>query len=750
MGRRQFLVTAGAASTLGLASRRIPRVFNPGSQTGIAAASERSGAVDMKGVFSKRYSHLLSPIKIGNVVLKNRMINTLGLPHFFQGPETFPTDQVISHYSGIARNGAAIVTVWEASLTPLNDGTLESRKGIDGDRAHTYMWDAADAGVQNYFNQLTDAIHFYGSKASIAIRISPPEGYGISVAAGGGHGPRDGPDGMPGGERPDGNTGGEGGALGGGPDGNAPDTTSNIPPIMGGRASGKEEIPIELIEKMIEDYANRAKFYQSLGFDAVNIHMSYNSDILAHSLSTNLNKRTDKYGGSVENRARLPLEMFQAFKRVCGQDFLVVGHISGEGTGDGYTLQDTVQFAKTWEGSLDILKFRAKEQGFCHPTGFNLEEDKPLTLRYAQAVKEGGSKMITAPTGGFQELDLLEDYIASGKTDMVAMSRAWIADPEYGQKAYEGRGEDVVPCVLCNACHGVSSRTGPWINFCTVNPKLGIAHKVERMVNVPTLSRKVAVIGGGPGGMKAAIVSAERGHKVTLYEKNDFLGGQLKHTDFASFKWPFRKFKDYLIRQAYKSGVEVLLNTRATPDMIKAKGYDVVLVAIGADPVVPDIPGANGKNVIAPIYVFGNETLGKNVAVIGGKQIGTETGIYLAQKGHKVTVLAEEKSLATDANEIHFIGTLRDAYQSLDTFSFITEVTATRISEGKVFYRDATGAEKSVRADSVVISVGRKPRQDEALKFYDSADRFFTIGDCLAEGDVRISIRSAFSVASQI
>ncbi|MBN1627823.1 MAG: hypothetical protein JW944_14990, partial [Deltaproteobacteria bacterium] len=452
MGRRQFLMTAGAASTLGLGSRRLTRVFNPGSQTGVAAASERSGAVDMKGVFSKRYSHLLSPIKIGNVVLKNRMINTLGLPHFFQGPETFPNDQVISHYAGIARNGAAIVTVWEASLTPLNDGTLESRKGIDGDRAHTYMWDAADAGVQNYFNQLTDAIHFYGSKASIAIRISPPEGYGISVAAGRSHGgPPGGPGGAPGSEMSAEKAGGAGGAPGGEqggggrPDENAQDTATNIPPITSGGSYGKKEIPVELIQKMIEDYANRAKFYQSLGFDAVNIHMSYNSDILAHSLSTNLNKRTDKYGGIVENRARLPLEMFQAFKRVCGQDFLVVAHISGEGTDDGYTLQDTVQFAKIWEGALDILKFRAKEQGFCHPTGFNMEEDRPMTLRYAQAVKEGGSKMITAPTGGFQDPDLLEEYIASGKTDMVAMSRAWIADPEYGQKAYEGRGEDVVP-----------------------------------------------------------------------------------------------------------------------------------------------------------------------------------------------------------------------------------------------------------------------------------------------------------------
>jgi 2,4-dienoyl-CoA reductase-like NADH-dependent reductase (Old Yellow Enzyme family)/thioredoxin reductase len=699
-GRRKFLISASVVSASALALKRLGGAIAPAFQTGVASASEKNANAGMKGVFSNRYSHLLSPLKIGNVILKNRMMHTQSLPHFFQGPETFPSDQIISHYAGVARNGAAIVTVWEADLTPLNDGTLRNRRELFTDNAHMPMWDAADAGVQNYFTQLTDAIHFYDSKASISVRISSPQGY----------------------------------------------TISNVPI----KRTAANEIPVELIEKMIEDYAKRAKFYQTLGFDMINIHMSYNSDVLAHALSSGSNKRTDKYGGSVENRARLPLEIFQAFKKVCGQDFLVAAHMGGEEREGGYTIQDTVQFAKIWEGSLDILKLRAKNISLCHPTCFNMEEGKPLTLRYAQAIKEGGSKIITAPTGGFQDLDLLEEYIASGKTDMIAMARSWIADPEYGKKAYEGRGEDVVPCVLCNGCHGISME-GPWLNFCTVNPKMGISHKVERMIDAPAVSRKVAVIGGGPAGMKAAIVAAERGHKVTLYEKNDFLGGQLRHTDFASFKWPLRKFKDYLIRQTYKAGVQVLLNTRATPEMIKAKGYDAILVAIGADPFIPDIPGAKSSNVLAPIFVFGNETVGTNVVVIGGgKQIGTETGMYLAQKGHKVTVLTEEKSLATDANQVHFIDSLRSAWEALHTFSYVTEVTATRISEGKVYYKDATGAEKSIQADSVVIYAGRKPRQDEALKFCGSAERFFAIGDCRAQGDVRICMRNAFAAASQI
>lgn len=156
--------------------------------------------------------------------------------------------------------------------------------------------------------------------------------------------------------------------------------------------------------------------------------------------------------------------------------------------------------------------------------------------------------------------------------------------------------------------------------------------------------------------MEAAIVAAQRGHQVILYEKNYFLGGQLRHADFASFKWPLRDFKDYLIRQVNKAGVEVLLSTEATPEMIKAKGYDAILVAVGAEPATLDIPGAHGDNVWKPIDVYVREKeLGENVVVIGGSEIGVETGMYLAENGHKVTVLTRQKELATDATPIHYI-----------------------------------------------------------------------------------------------
>ncbi|MBN1624987.1 MAG: FAD-dependent oxidoreductase, partial [Deltaproteobacteria bacterium] len=310
------------------------------------------------------------------------------------------------------------------------------------------------------------------------------------------------------------------------------------------------------------------------------------------------------------------------------------------------------------------------------------------------------------------------------------------------KKASEGRGEDVVPCIRCNKCHGDTT----WLSFCSVNPELGIAHRLNRMIETPASKKKVAVIGGGPSGMRAAIVAAERGHDVTIYEKNGYLGGMLRHTDFASFQWPLKEFKDYLIRQVEKKGVQVLLNTEATPEIIRRKGYDAVLVALGTEPVISRVPGADAGSVWNVSNVYGNEkSLGRNVVVIGGGR-GAEIGLHLSLCDHKVTVLSSGSRLVPQEGPHQGID-----FKTTDSFNYILNATATGISVGKVTYRDAKGSEKSIQADSVVIFGGLKPRQEEAMKFYGSANGFFIIGDCTGNGgDVRKCNRIAFAAASRI
>jgi thioredoxin reductase len=428
----------------------------------------------------------------------------------------------------------------------------------------------------------------------------------------------------------------------------------------------------------------------------------------------------------------------------------------------GYSTQDVGEFAKVWAGALDILVARGKDQNDSHPNSYILKKGDSPILRYAETIKKGkgDAKIAISANGGFQNLDFIEEAIASGKVDLITMARAWIADPEYGKKAYEGRGEDVAPCLMCSECHGTND--GPWYSICSVNPRFGISHKLNLMIDAPVASRKVAVIGGGPAGMKAAVTAAERGHKVVLYEQTDRLGGQQKFTDYVSFKWPYKDHKDYLIRQVQKTSVEVHLNTKATPEMIKAKGYDVVILAIGAESFIPNgIAGAKASHVRAPLFVFGAEdSLGKNIVVVGGDQVATDTAMHLAQKGKNVTVLTTEKELATDASEFIGLG-LKSAYQALEAegnFSYVTEATVKNIAAGQVTYIDAKGGEKSIQADNVVLYAGRKPRQEEAMKFAGTAKRFFIIGDCMMpgiikthwEGDVWTSIRSGFAAGSAI
>jgi NADPH-dependent 2,4-dienoyl-CoA reductase/sulfur reductase-like enzyme len=345
---------------------------------------------------------------------------------------------------------------------------------------------------------------------------------------------------------------------------------------------------------------------------------------------------------------------------------------------------------------------------------------------------------------------LNEEFIASGKCDMVLQARTFNAEPDYGKKIYEGRGEDVVPCLLCNKCHGLSMN-GPWYSVCSVNPKLGLDSTVK-VIDPPTMTKKVAVIGGGPAGMKAALTAAERGHKVAIYEKNDYLGGLVHHADYSPYKWSLKDYKDYLIRQVKKAGVEVHLSTAATPEMIKAKGYDVVLAAVGAEPVTPKILGWDGKNVWKALDVYGREKeLGKNVVFIGGGEFGVETAMYLANAGHNIMILTSEKELMRN-ERVHGEEQMMVIYDEMKNFDYVTEAIPKNISEGKVTYTDVKGNEKSIQADSVVIWGGLKARTTEAMKFSGSANKaFFAIGDCtLNGGNIQRCTHSAFYVASQI
>lgn len=415
-------------------------------------------------------------------------------------------------------------------------------------------------------------------------------------------------------------------------------------------------------------------------------------------------------------------------------------------------LEQTVEEAKKYDGVADILWIRDARNE--HPNGFIQDKDRPFNLAYAKAIKEAGVKTIVCPSAGFHDPIKNDEFIASGQTDMVGMATPFFADSEFVKKVSEGRADDIVYCVMCHDCHGIGrGGLGPFYDTCTVNPKWATPMYKLQNIPAPTVKKKIAVIGGGPGGMKAAITAAERGHEVTLYEKSDKLGGLLKFTDYTRWRWNYKGFKDYLINQVKKQGIDVELNTTATPDTIKANGYDTVLVAIGAEPVISRMPGAEGKNVFDILTAHSNEKdLGKNVVLIGSGRIGTEAAIGFAKDGHTVTQIASgdlliELEVIGPHNYMNQIGIV----QNHPNYNCILNAMPKSISEGKVTYVNEKGEEKSIQADSVVIYSGLKPLMDEALKFTGSADQVLLLGDCTGKnGNIQKTIRSAFFTASQV
>ncbi|MDD6023206.1 MAG: FAD-dependent oxidoreductase [Oscillospiraceae bacterium] len=346
--------------------------------------------------------------------------------------------------------------------------------------------------------------------------------------------------------------------------------------------------------------------------------------------------------------------------------------------------------------------------------------------------------------------EIANDLIADGGADMVYMARSWINNPDYGQKVYEGRSEDIVPCIRCNKCH-VPNGPDLWRSVCSVNPILGMEDRIGKMIDPPTAKRKVAVVGGGPAGMEFARIAAQRGHDVTLYEASGELGGMLKHSKYPSFKWPLRQFMEYMIKEMDRLGVNVKLNTRATREMLAAENYEVLALALGATPSSLPLPGKDGENVSYAANVYGHEDkLGKNVTIIGGGEIGVETGLYLAEKGHLVTVLEMQHDLILDAPHAHYRNMVVNYWRHTENFAYQAGVTCTAIDPDGVRYLDPNGVEKKQLADNVLLAIGMRSLNEEAMELASAAPYSVVIGDCDKPGNVQRCMRSAFGVASQI
>lgn len=683
---------------------------------------------------SNRYELLLSPIQVGNVLLKNRMVSTAGIPHMLQGTEEYPTDRLISHLANRAKNGAAAVYLNFAMRTAEGPGGPPMKPGeiAMSFPPHDTAVNIAKTSAHNYLCQTIDAIRYYES-----IAITQPMGSFTRND-------------MPGGPRKDGTPqhGGGGPIMPSDPMEQLRQEQAQC------RGRSVDHITKQQIQEFIDSTVANAKILKQFGFEMFSFHNAYHNGTMAEFWSTHTNHRTDEYGGSAKNRARLMIEVMDAMKQTFGRDFPIEMLISVDGL--GVNRGDTFELAKLLEGKVDILHVRHGDKDPQHPIGFTSSRAVPCpNLDAAAALKESimsrGGSIKVGVSAGLQNPDFNEKILREKKADIICMSRAWICDSDYGKKIYAGQGEDVTPCIRCNKCH-VPNDSDKFRSFCSVNPKIGMEFKLDQVIEPVGEKKKVAIIGGGPAGMKCAITCAERGHDVTLYEKSGQLGGQLFHADYASFKWPLADFNHWLIRQVYQKGVRVCLNTEATREMLAPEGYDDVVVAIGPRFKSPRLPIEDGTKTMLCVDVYGHEAeLPHEIVVIGGSETGTETGMHLAEKGHHVTVMTRQAMLAQDAPHAHFVVMMMDAYEHLKGFDYARKIQKyVSVTPKGVTYIDENGQEQFVPADLVVLSGGVAATPDLCAQFYGSGKHMHYIGDCYRPGDVHKAVTAGFATGSQI
>jgi 2,4-dienoyl-CoA reductase-like NADH-dependent reductase (Old Yellow Enzyme family)/thioredoxin reductase len=488
-----------------------------------------------------------------------------------------------------------------------------------------------------------------------------------------------------------------------------------------------EEMPRELIREIVESFGRGAALGRRAGFDMVLVHGGHGW-LIQQFLSPASNRRKDEYGGSIENRTRFALEVLDSIRAATGPGFPIEFRMSAEEyISGGYGIDDAIRFARLIESRIDLLHVStgAHENSFSktHPTMFM---ERGCNVHLAAGIKKHVGIPV-ACIGALNEPEQMEEIIASGKADVVEMARALLADPFLPRKVMLGRDDEIVRCIRCFTC--LAERMQTQTRICSVNPIIGREYE-SRFALPASDPKKVLVAGGGPGGMKAAVTAAERGHMVILCERSGELGGALK----CEKAIPFKKDLYGLIRsleiQMKKAGVEVRLNTEVTRELAEREAPDVLVLAVGAAPVIPLIPGIDSAKVIPANNLSDSGiTIGRKVVILGGGLVGCESAVHLAQEKRDVTVIEMMKDIMADANP-------RQRPIILEMFAGLqvrvaTEMKGVKITGEGLICVDGSGKEKLFEADTIICAVGQHPLRELVDGLLDAAPEVVQVGDCV-------------------
>lgn len=512
--------------------------------------------------------------------------------------------------------------------------------------------------------------------------------------------------------------------------------------------SERRELTIPEIGTIIGRFAQASANAKKAGYDFIEVHGAHGY-LVCQFLSPAINRRNDRYGGDLAGRVRFGTECVSAIRSAVGDDFPIFYRLGAwEDIADGITTDDSTRFAVELEKAgadvIDVSLGATTGQGLTSSPG--PEQLEGTLVPFAETIKRN-IKIPVIAVGRFRTPEVAEAVLAQKKADMIAIGRQLIADPHWPEKATSGRADDIVPCISCNTCFEAVRQPGTRLR-CSVNALVG--REAELKIEPAKKAKKVMVVGGGPGGMEAARVAAQRGHSVTLYERQSELGGQLIPASMPPYKHELGYLQQYLSHQLEKNGVRVRFGIEVTPELVEQERPDAFISAIGPISLTPEIPGIEQNKVATDLEVLsGKVEVGGRVVVIGGELSGCETADYLSEQGKNVTVVRRGPEMAT--------GLLANARQTL--LNRLEEKGVTLmpgvkeyqgITEEGLRIRDSKGKQQLLKADSIVLATGVTANDRLANAVRGIVSEIRLVGDCAEPGRILDAIRDGASVGREI
>lgn len=657
-----------------------------------------------------KYPHLFQPLRLGKTVFKNRIFAS---PTGFQNGDhlALPNDDMISYYELKAIGGAAAVT--------MGDCIVDDRYG----RITPVQLPIYDRNIRGSLSSWAKAISRHGAVASVELQHGGQCARHCGEVNGFLYGPS--PDLVP-------------FRHGGSPQEKGDGTMIEV-----------REMPEEVIEETIAKYADAAEFAMQCGCGMVMVHGGHGW-FLSQFMSPMTNHRTDKWGGSLENRMRLPLAIIEAIRKKCGPQFPIEFRMSGsECNPKGFDLDEGIRIAKMLDGKVDLLHVSAGNHEIfeifyvTHPSMF-LEDG--CNVKYAAEIK----KHVGCPVGcvgALSDPEMMEEIIASGKADVVNLGRQTLADPFLPNKLRTGHEDEIGKCMRCYSCF--SECDGSRHFQCAINPIIGFEKEYKDAFITPVKKKKVLVAGGGIAGMEAAIDCTAKGHEVVLCERSDRLGGVLLCEEKVPFKKKLHEYIEKQIRLLERSDADVRLNTEVTADLARELNPDVIIAALGAHPAIPAIPGIDLPHVFGAEELYPHpEKAGEQVVILGGGLSGIELAIYLSMLGKKTTILQRPAYLKYGHESVH--GGLLDLKIEECGIDVHLKTQAKEITENCVKAVTSDGEEREFPVDTVVYAIGQRAEWERADELRNLAPEFYQIGDCRFPRNIMSATHEAYFAARDV